>query len=67
MGFLSSCGCVNTTVWMHHMDANKTYEEKARWELHKNANCCLGTNPGSSTPQNRSCTATYLPFYKPPK
>ena len=22
---------------MYHMDANKTYWEKARWELHKNA------------------------------
>ena len=39
MGFLSSCGCVNTTVWMHHLEANKTHREKARWELHKNAAC----------------------------
>ena len=30
-------GCVNTTVWMHHMDADKTHREKARWKLHKNA------------------------------
>ena len=22
-GFLSCCGCVNTTAWMHHMDPNK--------------------------------------------
>ena len=29
-GFIPSCGCVDTTVWMHHMDANKTHGEKAR-------------------------------------
>ena len=27
----------NTTLWIHHMDTNKTHGEKARWELHKNA------------------------------
>ena len=37
MGFLPSCGCVSITVQMHHMDANKTHREKARWEVHKNA------------------------------
>ena len=35
--FLPSSGCVNSTVWMHHMDADETYREKARRELHKNA------------------------------
>ena len=28
-----SCNCVNTTIWMHHIDANK---KKARWKLLKN-------------------------------
>ena len=37
MGFLSSRSCVHTTVWMYHMDANKTHREKAIWELGKNA------------------------------
>ena len=36
-----SYGSVNTTVWMHHIDANKIYEEKARWELHKNTIGCF--------------------------
>ena len=36
-GFFPSCGCVNTTVWMHHMDANKMHREKSRWELLSNA------------------------------
>ena len=37
MGFLPNNGCVNTTVWMHHLDTDKTHKEKARQELHKNA------------------------------
>ena len=41
MGFLPSCGYVNTTVWMHHVDANKIHGEKAKWEPHKNATCCF--------------------------
>ena len=36
MGFLPSSSCVNTTVQMHHMDADKTHWEKARRELQKN-------------------------------
>ena len=28
---------VDTTLWMHYMDANKKYGEKAWWQLHKNA------------------------------
>ena len=35
--FLPCSGCVNTTVRMHQVDANKTHGEKARWELRKNA------------------------------
>ena len=33
MEFLPSSGCVNTTIWMHHKDSDKTY----RRELYKNA------------------------------
>ena len=35
--FLPRSGCVNITVRMHHLNADKTYWEKARLELHKNA------------------------------
>ena len=35
--FFPSRSCVDTAIWMHHMDANKTYEEKAWRQLHKNA------------------------------
>ena len=31
-------GCrIDTAVWMHYMDANKTAGEEARQQLHKNA------------------------------
>ena len=37
MQFLSSSGRVDTAVWMHCLDANKTAGEKAGRQLHKNA------------------------------
>ena len=37
MQFLPSNDYVNSTRWMHHMDTDKVYREKARQELHKNA------------------------------
>ena len=37
MQFFPNSGHVNSTIWMHHMDADKSYREKARQELHKNA------------------------------
>ena len=33
MQFLPSSSCVNSTLWIHHMDANETYLEEARWEV----------------------------------
>ena len=35
--FFPSSGRIDTTVWMHYMDANKTYREKAWLQLDKNA------------------------------
>ena len=35
MQFFPSNGCVDTAIWMHYMDANKTYGEKAWQQLHK--------------------------------
>ena len=37
MQFLPNGSYVNSTIWMHHMDADKVYTEKARKELHKYA------------------------------
>ena len=35
--FFPSSGRVDTAIWMHYLDANKTAGEKARRQLHKNA------------------------------
>ena len=37
MQFLPSSGRVDTAIWMHYMDVNKTYGEKAWRQLHKNS------------------------------
>ena len=31
------CGRVHTSVWMHHLDANKAYREKPWRKLHSDA------------------------------
>ena len=36
---LLGSGHIDTAIWMHYMDANKTVGEEARWQLHKNAAC----------------------------
>ena len=37
MQFFPASGRVNSTIWMHHIDADWAYWEKARRELHKNS------------------------------
>ena len=37
MQFLPSSCRIDTAIWMHYLDANKTAGEKARRQLHKNA------------------------------
>ena len=37
--FLPGSGHIDTAIWMHYMDANKTAGEEARRQLHKNAAC----------------------------
>ena len=41
MGFLPSFGGVHITEWWHHLDADETHGEEARWEQHKNATSCF--------------------------
>ena len=36
-GFFPGCGRIDTAIWMHFMDSNKTAGEEARRQLHKNA------------------------------
>ena len=35
-GFVPRSGCINTTLWMHNMDADKMHRENTIRELHKN-------------------------------
>ena len=37
--FLPGSGHIDTAIWIHYMDANKTAGEETRWQLHKNAAC----------------------------
>ena len=39
--FLPNCSCVNTIVWMHHLDSNKTHWEKPTCKVHSNATSCF--------------------------
>ena len=41
MQFLPNGSLVGPTVWLHDLDSNETLEEKARWELYKNATPCF--------------------------
>ena len=64
MQFLPDSCCINTAVWMHDMDTNKTAGEEARQQLHKNALEQYWTSPGGNTPQETNYTATCLPSQK---
>ena len=37
MQFLPGSGRIDTAVWMHYLDSNKTAGEEAKRQLHKNA------------------------------
>ena len=39
--FLPGNGNIDTAIWLHYLDANKTAGEEARRQLHKNAACNL--------------------------
>ena len=58
MQFLPGSGCVDTAVWMHHLDANKTAGEEARRQLHKNV--------ASNIKQVLAATPYKAPTIRPP-
>ena len=60
MQFLPGSGYIDTAIWVHYMDSNKTAEEEARQQLHKNPASNLEQVPGSNTRQDTNCTATGL-------
>ena len=49
---------IDTVVWMHYMDTNKTAGEEARWQLHKNA--------ASNIEQVQAATPHKAPTIRPP-
>ena len=56
--FLPSSGRIDTAVWMHHLDANKTVGEEARRQLHKNV--------ASNIKQVLATTPHKAPTMRPP-
>ena len=61
--FFQAGGHIDTAIWMHYMDANKTSGEETRWQLHKNAAC----NPEqvlAATPHNDHQLYGHLPPYQ---
>ena len=56
-GFLPSCGCVSTTVWLYHRDANETHREKARQECYG----LFGTNNVKDWSWRVRAYNTYIP------
>ena len=56
--FLPGCGRIDTAVWMHYLDANKTAGEKARRQLHKNV--------ASNIEQVLEATSYTAPTIRPP-
>ena len=49
---------IDTAIWMHYMDANKTAGEETRWQLHKNA--------ASNPEQVLAATPHKTPTVRPP-
>ena len=62
--FLQSSGRIDTAIWIHYLDANKTAEEKARLQLHKNAASNIEQILEATPPQSTNYTATYFPSRK---
>ena len=58
MQFLPGSCHIDTAVWMHYMDANKTAREEARRQLHKNA--------ASNIEQVLAATPHKTPTIQPP-
>ena len=56
--FLPSSGRIDTAIWMHHMDSDKTAGEEARRQLHKNA--------ASNLEQILAATPHKTPTVRPP-
>ena len=56
--FLPGSGRIDTAIWMHNIDSNKTSGEETRQQLHKNAACNLE--------QILAATPHKIPTVRPP-
>ena len=56
--FFQAAVRIDTAIWMHYMDSNKTAGEEARWQLHKNA--------ASNLEQVLAATPHKSPTVRPP-
>ena len=56
--FLPSSGHIDTAIWMHYLDTNKTAGEKGSQQLHKNA--------ASNIEQVLEATTHKAPTIRPP-
>ena len=56
--YLPGSGRIDTAIWMHYMDSNKTAREEARRQLHNNA--------ASNLEQVRAATPHKTPTVRPP-
>ena len=63
-GPVQSCGCVDTTVWMHHVNARKMHGKNYMGSTQE---CyeLFGINPVGKTPWDKNFTATYFLSQKP--
>ena len=56
-------GHIDTAIWLHYMDANKTTGEEARRQLHKNATCNL-KQVLAATPHNTPTVRPPAPYHE---
>ena len=60
MQFLPGSGRIDTAIWMHYMDFNKTAGEEARRQLHKNAASNIEQVLVATPPQDTNCAICLL-------
>ena len=56
--FFQAAVLIDTAIWLHYMDANKTAGEEARWQLHKNAACNPEQVLAATPHKTPNCMAT---------
>ena len=63
MQFLPGSGCVDTAIWMHHMDANEAAGEETRRKLHKNVESSI-KQVLATTPHETPTIRTLAPHHE---